>query len=451
MEEQTIALKERVSTSSLDLATCLGEFAEDLMLVVDRNFNLQYVNSFAAKLLGLPATEMVGKGLGEVLPSFTDEINENKLRKTLDLGDLNCFDSEARISGKRVWLNTRVSPIRDVSKQVVAALIVSRDITERKVQETIIARSKQEWLQAIDSMSHMLAVVDDHFRIRRINTAMARRLGVSVHEAVGLICYEHLSGTRQPPPICPLLQIVINGDSRYIKTREIQEFGKVVATISPYRDAQGKIKGCVYFARDMDRIMSEPPHIDAPMRSLMHKADYIVAVQNRNGKYTFLSTHPSDGIEFQQFIGKSPYECFEKSMADRLMDRLGSVLTAGIELAELTEFNWSGVSIKFYDRVSPIRDSGGYINSIVTISQKIEDAATESADSFTQTDPLHALSNRETEVLQLIASGLTNQQIADKLFISRKTVETHRSRIMKKLDVNKASALVRHALASGLI
>jgi DNA-binding NarL/FixJ family response regulator len=61
------------------------------------------------------------------------------------------------------------------------------------------------------------------------------------------------------------------------------------------------------------------------------------------------------------------------------------------------------------------------------------------------------LTLRECEVLRLIASGLTNRQIADRLFISVKTVETHRSNIMQKLDVHTIADLVRYAIKTGLI
>lgn len=59
------------------------------------------------------------------------------------------------------------------------------------------------------------------------------------------------------------------------------------------------------------------------------------------------------------------------------------------------------------------------------------------------------LSKREKEVLILIAEGNTNRQIADKLFISQKTVETHRFNIMQKLGLKNAAQLVRYALKNG--
>lgn len=61
------------------------------------------------------------------------------------------------------------------------------------------------------------------------------------------------------------------------------------------------------------------------------------------------------------------------------------------------------------------------------------------------------LTPRERDVLVYIASGLTNLQIADKLYISVKTVDTHRTRIMKKLDLHNVADLVRYAIKKGLI
>jgi len=61
------------------------------------------------------------------------------------------------------------------------------------------------------------------------------------------------------------------------------------------------------------------------------------------------------------------------------------------------------------------------------------------------------LTGREREVLQLIASGLTNKKIADKLCVSVKTVETHRTRILQKLGAHSAADLVRYAIKTGLL
>ena len=65
--------------------------------------------------------------------------------------------------------------------------------------------------------------------------------------------------------------------------------------------------------------------------------------------------------------------------------------------------------------------------------------------------PWEMLSRREREIVALIAEGQTNKQIADRLCISVKTVETHRYKIMSKLNVHNAAALIAVAMERGLI
>ena len=61
------------------------------------------------------------------------------------------------------------------------------------------------------------------------------------------------------------------------------------------------------------------------------------------------------------------------------------------------------------------------------------------------------LSDREREVLRLLALGHTNQEIAKMLYLSVRTVETHRSHIMQKLRLSTRAELVQHAIDSGLL
>jgi two-component system response regulator NreC len=66
-------------------------------------------------------------------------------------------------------------------------------------------------------------------------------------------------------------------------------------------------------------------------------------------------------------------------------------------------------------------------------------------------DALRQLSTREQEVLALTAEGFSSKEIGEKLFISPKTVDTYRARIMEKLGLTHRSELVRFALNAGLL
>jgi DNA-binding NarL/FixJ family response regulator len=71
--------------------------------------------------------------------------------------------------------------------------------------------------------------------------------------------------------------------------------------------------------------------------------------------------------------------------------------------------------------------------------------------SIMPSDNLPALTKREKEILQLISEGLTNNQIAEKLFISPLTVDSHRKNLLTKLNVNNTASLIKLAVQNGLI
>lgn len=67
------------------------------------------------------------------------------------------------------------------------------------------------------------------------------------------------------------------------------------------------------------------------------------------------------------------------------------------------------------------------------------------------TSSYDTLTDREREILKLVAEGYTNREIAESLFISVKTVETHKSNIMEKLNLHKRAELVRYAIRKGIL
>ena len=64
---------------------------------------------------------------------------------------------------------------------------------------------------------------------------------------------------------------------------------------------------------------------------------------------------------------------------------------------------------------------------------------------------LDPLTQREREVMQLIAEGKSNKEVAQQLDVSVKTVESHRRNLMVKLDIHETASIVRHAMKLGLI
>jgi len=84
------------------------------------------------------------------------------------------------------------------------------------------------------------------------------------------------------------------------------------------------------------------------------------------------------------------------------------------------------------------------------IAQRLREKTCVPAETGRQT-PNVELTLREAEVLQLIAEGFANKQIAAELGLSVKTIEKHRQQVMNKLDIHDTAGLVRHAAAKGII
>lgn len=96
------------------------------------------------------------------------------------------------------------------------------------------------------------------------------------------------------------------------------------------------------------------------------------------------------------------------------------------------------------DAIYKVSNGEKYFSSEVTMSllNKDQSKSSSSAIDFTK---------RELDVIKLIADGYTNKEVGDKLFISHRTVDTHRTNIMKKVGVNNVAGLISYAIKNGLV
>jgi DNA-binding NarL/FixJ family response regulator len=125
-------------------------------------------------------------------------------------------------------------------------------------------------------------------------------------------------------------------------------------------------------------------------------------------------------------------------------------------VSQLTEAGAAGYLVKqtaANDLLKAIREaSKGNAFFSPSIAKRLRDQCRE---AFVSGQPVRKrsdyLTTREAEVLQLIAEGRANKQIAAELSISIKTVEKHRQQVMNKLGIHDVAGLTRHAIAKGII
>jgi DNA-binding NarL/FixJ family response regulator len=97
--------------------------------------------------------------------------------------------------------------------------------------------------------------------------------------------------------------------------------------------------------------------------------------------------------------------------------------------------------------IDAVRAGDSYLSPAIT--QQVVDALAHPADR--PSSAVSVLSERERQVLTLIAEGLSSKEIAKDLGVSLKTIESHRANLMDKLEIHKVSGLVRFAIRVGLV
>ena len=142
-------------------------------------------------------------------------------------------------------------PILDDNGDVVQVIEYTLDITERKRAEEKLLRAKREWELTFDSAPDLIAILDTQHRVLRANREMARRLGVTPKECVGLHCYEVVHGKNHPPVSCPHSQTLNDGLEHVAEVFEERLGGDFLVTATPLLDEKGVMIGTVHVARDI--------------------------------------------------------------------------------------------------------------------------------------------------------------------------------------------------------
>ncbi|AAM04693.1 TPA: PAS domain S-box protein [Methanosarcina acetivorans] len=120
----------------------------------------------------------------------------------------------------------------------------------KRAEETALQATKN-WEFTFDAVPDLIAILDTEYRIVRANRAMAARLGRTPEGCAGLICYRAIHGRDKPPSFCPYRQLLMDGVEHTEEVREDSLGGDFILSVSPLHDSEGKLTGCIHFARDI--------------------------------------------------------------------------------------------------------------------------------------------------------------------------------------------------------
>ena len=252
-----------------------------------------------------------------------------------------------------------------------------------------------------------------------------------------------------PSEFCPLKRLRPEGKetANFVKIIQGRSF---LATVSPLTDESQNTVGCLFVAEDLAGCIesAEVTKKNAEeLKLVIRRADYVIMMQDENGKYLSISALPGNIQLPEAIVGKTPFDFFEAETAGEICERIRKAIKDGRDFTVHKELKLAGETFHVLDHVHLVRDAAGKVTAVMTTSRNLKQRGEECREVNGEA---RELTKREREILQLISSGLTSSEIGKKLFISRKTAETHRSRIMQKLDIHKASALAGYAFKAGL-
>jgi len=229
----------------------------DAVIACDAAGRITFVNPVAVAMSGCPAEEAIGhpvEGVFRLVDESTRAPVEDIVARVLRDGRTAGFASRTLLvprDGREVPIAHSAAPIADANGTVSGVVIVLHDATERRRAEEVLLRAKEDWERTFDKVPDLIAILDDQYRIKRVNQAMADRLGRQPDQCLGLRCHEVIHGTAQPPAFCPHSRTIADGREHRAELHEDRLGGDFIVSTTPLAGCSGSLAGVVHVARDI--------------------------------------------------------------------------------------------------------------------------------------------------------------------------------------------------------
>jgi len=338
-----------------------------------------YLNQAALDFLGygpdaLPLTtpEAVGK---RIHPEDLARVAQHHAEMAT-AGDDEVRELEYRMQqacGQWRWLRSRETVFaRDAQGGVLQILGAAEDITDCKRTELSLEQSRRAWEQTFDALPDLIAVLDHHQRIVRVNQAMADRLGMPREQCVGRLCHELLHRGTGSPADCPYCRFAREGRSYSAEISERMLDGDFLISVSPLPQINGTPGGCVHVARDispMKRVEQSLRESHETLQALLNATSEVAYLIDAQGTIQAFNETLAErlGKEPQGLVGQSIYEFLPVPLSRSQREIAAQVLDSGrpVHFQEMyDERHLEGMAW-------PVRDLEGRVTSLAVYSRDV--------------------------------------------------------------------------------
>ena len=127
---------------------------------------------------------------------------------------------------------------------------LEKDLLEYKNAKESAFRAKEQLERIFNTVPDHIAIIDNQFKIQRVNRSIADKLGCPQERLVGELCYKYICKADRPPSSCLHAKMLNDGKEHFVETYNKLLRTNLLVTSSPLYDDEGRLFGGVHVARD---------------------------------------------------------------------------------------------------------------------------------------------------------------------------------------------------------